>query len=143
MFCFVFGVRLFLFVSFFFFFNKIIFIFCFVGSSVCFLFCFFNDTYFFFFISFFLFCVFCWFFSVGFFSVVVLLLLFCFVFLLIVLPAVAKQNERIQIFCLNLHFESTAMPLTSLFPSTQLFSLPSSKFVNLKPSSRAAKTGWD
>ena len=106
-----------------FFFNKIIFIFCFVGSSVCFLFCFFNDIYFFFLISFFLFCVFCWFFSVGFFSVVVLLLLFCFVFLLIVLPAVAKQNERIQIFCLNLHFENTATPLTSLFPSTQLFSL--------------------
>ena len=81
------------------------------------------------------------FFSVGFFFVVVLLLLFCFVFLLIVLPGVAKQNERIQIFCLNLHFESTATPLTSLFPSTQLLSLPSSKFVNLKPSSRAAKTG--
>ena len=60
------------------------------------------------------------FFSVGFFLVVVLLLLFCFVFLLIVLPVVAKQNERIQIFCLNLHFESTATPLTSLFPSTQL-----------------------
>ena len=51
-------------------------------------------------------------FFVGFFFVVFLLLLFCFVFnfLLIVLPAVAKQNERIQIFCLNLHFESTATP---------------------------------
>ena len=123
-----------------FFFNKIIFIFCFVGSSVCFLFCFFNDIYFFFFNFFF----FCFVFFVGFFLLVSFLLLFCcccFVFLLIVLPAVAKQNERIQIFCLNLHFESTATPLTSLFPSTQLFSLPSSKFVNLKPSSRAAKTG--
>ena len=102
----------FLFLFSFFFFNKIIFIFCFVGSSVCFLFCFFNDFYFFFFLFFFL-CVFCWFFSVGFFSVVVLLFLFCFVFLLIVLPAVTKQNERIQIFCLKLHFESTATPLTS------------------------------
>ena len=88
-------------------------------------------------------CLFCFvyllfFFSVGFFSVVVF---FFVVFLLIVLPAVAKQNERIQIFCLNLHFESTATPLTTLFPSTQFLSLPSSKFVNLKPSSRAAKTG--
>ena len=121
-----------------FFFNKIIFIFCFVGSSVCFLFCFFNDIYFFFFNFFFfvlcfLLVFFCWFLFCCCFAVVV--------FLLIVLPAVAKQNERIQIFCLNLHFESTATPLTSLFPSTQLFSLPSSKFVNLKPSSRAAKTG--
>ena len=35
------------------------------------------------------------------------------------------------------------MPLTSLFPLTQLLNVHSSKFVNLKPSFLATKTGWD